>query len=257
LTDSTDSRFSRRTFLAGFAAATASNSVAAEENPAFPPSLTDVNFRKLIEGSDLTYDKPVPRSEEGVPIGNGRMGSLVWTTPTQLRLQINRVDLYANNSATNSFFERHNDYCGGCSYVDIDFGGGGGDPFPATGFGQRLSVYDGTLSIEGKELTANALAWPAQDVMAIMANDRRPGHDRVAVTLQMLRYETKYFGQQLETFARDHIVTVQNRSHTAVSQLIVRGDRIALTQVFLRRAASTHSRRLRSRWRANPQSRVL
>ena len=75
-------------------------------------------------------------------MGNGRMGSLVWTTGSSIRMQINRVDVYANDSSTNSFFERHNDYCGGCGYVDIDFGGAGEDPFPAAGFGQRLSVYE-------------------------------------------------------------------------------------------------------------------
>ena len=115
----------RRTFLAAGAAATA----AAQSNGG------DIDLRALISDADLVYAKPVPRSEEGMPVGNGRMGSLVWTTPESLRLQINRVDVYANNSYTNSFFERHNDYCGGCGYVDIDFGK---EVFPESGFAQRL-----------------------------------------------------------------------------------------------------------------------
>ena len=78
---------------------------------------------QTISHSDLVYDRPVARSEEGIPVGNGRMGSLVWTTLSQLRFQINRVDVYANNCATNSFFERHNDDRGGCAYLDIEFGG--------------------------------------------------------------------------------------------------------------------------------------
>jgi hypothetical protein len=57
-----------------------------------------------------------------------------------IRFQINRVDVYANNSYSNSFFERHNDYCGGCAYVEIDFS----EPiFAGADFHQRLSVYDG------------------------------------------------------------------------------------------------------------------
>src|SRR5262245_12338219 len=62
------------------------------------------DIAKLISQSDLVYEKPVPRSEEGMPIGNGRMGTLVWTTPVSLRMQINRVDVYGNDSTTNSFF---------------------------------------------------------------------------------------------------------------------------------------------------------
>ncbi len=186
----------------------------------------------MISRADLHYDKPAPRSEEGIPIGNGRMGSLVWTTPTQVRMQINRVDVYANNSATNCFFERHNDYCGGCGYVDLDFAGEGAVPFPEAGFKQHLSVYDGALAIEGIGVSARVFGWPTQDVMAVTVDDRRTTREPVSIALRMLRSETKYFGNQLEPMARDHIVTVQNRNHTAASRLFVREGRIALTQEF-------------------------
>src|SRR5215469_8694083 len=126
----------RRSFLAAGMAAPA---LTAAADPPSSSSLSAVDFRKLISRGDLAYEKPVLRSEEGIPVGNGRMGSLIWTKPTQLRFQINRADVYANNSATNSFFERHNDYCGGCAFLDIDFGAES-PTFPETGFPQRLSI---------------------------------------------------------------------------------------------------------------------
>ncbi len=220
---------SRRTFLAAALAAPAVTPAEAEAEQT-PPS--DADLRRVISRADLHYDKPAPRSEEGIPIGNGRMGTLVWTTPTQVRMQINRVDVYANDSATNCFFERHNDYCGGCGYIDLDFAGEGAVPFPEAGFEQHLSVYDGTLAIDGDGVSARVFAWPAQDVMAITVEDRRTARQPVSIALRMLRSETKYFGNQLEPMARDHIVTVQNRNHTAASQLFVREGRIALTQEF-------------------------
>ncbi|TFG44838.1 MAG: hypothetical protein E4H40_08970, partial [Candidatus Brocadiia bacterium] len=70
-------------------------------------SLLSVDYQKLISRSDLKYNKQVARSEEGLPVGNGRMGTLVWTTPSSLKFQINRVDVYANNRNTNSFNKRH------------------------------------------------------------------------------------------------------------------------------------------------------
>src|ERR1700678_3902435 len=153
---------SRRTFLA---AGIGAGMLSAAE-PALAAPLLDVDYRKLVSRADLVYEKPAARSEEGIPIGNGRMGSLVWTTPTQLRFQINRVDVYASNCASNSFFERHTDYCGGCGFLDSDFGAGpGAPPFPESGFGQRLSVYDGALRIEGKGIAARLLAWPERDVI--------------------------------------------------------------------------------------------
>lgn len=216
--------FSRRVFIG--------SSVAAAVAAAQDAASSAVDLRAVIAKSDLIYNKPAPRSEEGIPVGNGRMGTLVWTTPTQLRMQINRPDVYPNNSATNSFFERHNDYCGGCGFVDIDCAAFGSEPFPESGFPQRLSVYDGMLAINGQGVAARMVAWPAQDVMAIEVTDRRTAPEPVHVELRMLRHETKYHGQQLETFVRDHIVMVQTRNHTAASRLEVRGGRIVLTQDF-------------------------
>jgi len=218
---------SRRAFLsAGLAAPALATGAAAGS------SLLGVNYRELVSRADLIYDTPAARSEEGIPVGNGRMGSLVWTSPSALKFQINRVDVYANNSYTNSFFERQSDYCGGCGFVDIDFGDLGEDVFPAAGFSQRLSVYDGLLTVKGRGVAARILAWHEKDVMAIELDDQRPAREPVRVNLRMLRYASQYFGQQLETFAREHVVRVQTRNHTATSQLIVRGNRIVLTQEF-------------------------
>jgi hypothetical protein len=83
----------RRGFLGLAATATGATALAAQAERAGDPEL-----RALISQADLHYLKSAARSEEGIPIGNGRMGTLVWTTPQSLRFQINRVDVYANNS---------------------------------------------------------------------------------------------------------------------------------------------------------------
>src|SRR5262245_44690296 len=195
-------------------------------------SLLEVNLRKLLERADLSYDRPAARSEEGIPVGNGRMGSLVWTVPAALKFQINRVDVYGNDCYTKSFFERHSDYAGGCGFVDIEFGDLGEAVFPATGFSQRLSVYDGLLELKGKDVTTRVLAWPAQDVMAVEIDDRRGRPEPLKINLRMLRYASQYFGQELETFAANHIVAIQTRNHRATSQLQIKGDKIILMQEF-------------------------
>src|SRR5688572_10261353 len=82
-------------------------------------------LRELIAHGDLRYPGATERSEDGLPLGNGRMGSLVWTTPTSVRLQINRVDVQSISGTTTSFFERHSDYMGGCGFVEIDLGAAG------------------------------------------------------------------------------------------------------------------------------------
>jgi hypothetical protein len=234
-TASSEARCSRREFLSLAVAAPIVSSQASTttELPAIQPSaLLAVNYRKLLSRADLNYGRPVARSEEGIPVGNGRMGSLVWTAPDALKFQINRVDVYGNDSYTNSFFERHSDYCGGCGFVDIEFGELGEDVFPTTGFTQRLSVYDGLLELSGKGVTAQVLVWPEKDVMAVEITDRRRAPEPIRINLRMLRHASQYFGQELETFAANHAVAVQTRNHRATSQLIIKGDKIVLMQEF-------------------------
>jgi hypothetical protein len=104
-----DSASSRRSFLAkGLAAVTvaAEPGVTTDTNAAHSHDPAATSLHARIARANLVYDKPVTRSEEGMPLGNGRHGTLVWTTPTQVCLQINRVDVYGNDCRTNSFFER-------------------------------------------------------------------------------------------------------------------------------------------------------
>jgi hypothetical protein len=190
------------------------------------------DLRTLISHADLVYDKPVPRSEDGMPLGNGRMGSLVWTSPTALKFQINRVDVQPINRDTNSFVERNTDYMGGCGFVDLDLAGAGPDVFTDGMTTQHLSVYDARLDLKTRGLSARLLAWHAHDVLAIEIDDQRDTPEPIQVNLRMLRFEAPYFGGDLERMVANHIVTVRTRNHTAASQLAVQDGRIALLQEF-------------------------
>jgi hypothetical protein len=189
------------------------------------------DLRTLLSHADLHYPSPVSRSEDGLPLGNGRMGSLVWTSPTALRFQINRNDVQSINRDTASFFERNSDYMGGCAFADIDFGGGGDDVFVAENCPQHLSVYDGLLTLQGRGVSSKLVALPDHDAFAIEIEDQRSQPQSLSVNLRMLRHLSQYAGQ-LETLIKERMVTVRTRHHTATSQLHVRGDRIILTQEF-------------------------
>src|ERR1043166_1271295 len=129
--------------------------------------LLNIDYRALVSRADLDNDKPATRSEEGQPVGNGRMGSLVWTTPSALHFQINRVDVFGEDSYTTSFPKQDSDYASGCGYVDINVVQAGENVFEGKKFNQHLSLYDGLMTAKGDGLTARVLAWPARDVMAI------------------------------------------------------------------------------------------
>ncbi|MBC9797202.1 glycosyl hydrolase family 95 catalytic domain-containing protein [Sinomicrobium weinanense] len=177
-----------------------------------PSQWPDVDYGKLISRADLVYNTPAERSEAGHPVGNGRMGSLVWTIPSSLKFQLNRVDVFGNNSDSDNFFERHTDYCGGIGYVDVDFGE---DIFKGPEFRQHLSCHDGLETVDGKAVQASILAWDEADVMAIKVRDRRTSQAPVFTNLRMLRPAIARSGD-----------------HSAISKLDIAGDRIVLTQEF-------------------------
>jgi hypothetical protein len=148
-------------------------------------SLPDVNYEDLVSRASITYDKPVTKSEEGLPIGNGRMGSLVWTSPSAIRFQLNRVDVFANNAASNNFFERHTDYCSGIGFVDVDFLTN--DVFDDGNFRQHLSCYDGLMNIKGGATDVDILAWNEQDVMAVRIEGNQVSSNMIHISLRALR----------------------------------------------------------------------
>jgi hypothetical protein len=192
----------------------------------------DVDYASLVSRADITYTQPVTRSEEGLPVGNGRMGSLVWTTPEAIKFQINRADVYAENCTTCSFPRADRDYASGCGYVDINLVDYGETVFAGDKFRQHLGVYDGLMTAQGSGVTARVLAWHRRDIMAVEIEDNRERPEPISVDLRMLRYVRQYNPGKEFDLSNRHIVKVRTVEHTAESQLDIRDGRIILTQQF-------------------------
>ena len=174
--------------------------------------MKDFDHAEWVGRADIVLDRPVDRSEGGMPIGNGRTGTLVWTTPTAIRMQINRVDVFGCNRQTNSF-HFHEDYCGGCGFVDIDLGDA--DVFTDDTTHQHLGLYDALLTLRGKGVEASVLAWHERDVIAVQIRDDRETPEPIRINLCMLREPVKL-----------------TYSHRAESTFGREGNRITLGQTF-------------------------
>ncbi len=189
-------------------------------------------IQDLIGRADIRLEAPVSRPEAGMPIGNGAMGTLIWTSPTALHMQINRSDVFGAGAATLSFPERDTDYAGGCGFVDLDLGGAGEDVFTAGAMRQHLALYTGELWLQGTGVQVRALAWPRQDVIALEVHDQRVQPQPVAVELRMLRYRRQYLPGRNDALAKARTVETQHRDQFAASQLEIRGQAAILTQRF-------------------------
>jgi hypothetical protein len=185
-----------------------------------------------IARGDLDFTTPTTRSDEGMPVGNGRMGSLVWTTPSAVKFQINRCDVFSSDGSSVSFPRADVDYASGCGYVDINVASAGPDVFTTPGFNQHLALYDGTMTAQGVGVTARVIAWNAHDVMAIEVEDRRERPEPINIDLRMLRYAVEYFTGMNWQLTSNHAIAYQTANHYATSQLHIRDGAILLTQRF-------------------------
>lgn len=195
-------------------------------------SMIQVDHSRQIARADLDYATPVTRSEEGMPIGNGRMGTLVWTTPSALKMQINRVDVHAMDSTTFSFPRADSDYGYGCGYVDVNFGDGGAQIFSGPSFHQHLSLYDAEMAARGKGVTARTLAWSNGDVIAIEIDDQRAAPAPIDIDLRMLRFQWQYTPGKTAEQEEEHSNIFHTNAQTATSTLGIRNQFITLTQQF-------------------------
>ena len=143
------------------------------------------NNRERISQSDLIYERPVAHGREGQPIGNGRMGTMVWTTPGALHCQINRSDVFAVNKDHGSTRGGATDGFGGCAQVVVDVGG---SPFGAKdGFRQRLSLYHAECTVEGGQVRARCFVAANRDVLALEVDDGREEPQPLRMTVSMWR----------------------------------------------------------------------
>ncbi len=170
---------------------------------------------ELVRHADLEYEGTVPRSEDGLPIGNGRMGTLLWTSPSALKMQVNRTDVIANGPATSSFNTLHSGYGYACAFVDFDFVDYGPDVFDES-MRWHLDVYDARAGIRSRGVEIDGFAAAQRDAFMFRIRDGRQEPTGISLKLKMLRYPE-----------------VLHLNHVSVSSFHRVGDVIVLRQVFM------------------------
>ena len=173
---------------------------------------------RRIESADIVLREPIGHPNEGMPIGNGRMGTLVWTTPASLEFQINRVDVFAvNRNTAGEHFSRTGpttDYCGSCARLHIGFGGEPLRGIPH--FRQSLSLWSARCAVDGQGVRAECWVAAEDDVLVVTVTDDRASPLQIDVTLSMWREPETRRGAHTAAFAfqqnTDRIAVVQNFS---------------------------------------------
>ncbi len=188
----------------------------------------EVDYRALIGRADLIYEQPVEHPVRGQPIGNGRTGTMVWTSPGAIHFQINRSDLFSVNKSHAGDYADPADHCSACAQVTVEVGGA---PFAgaAPDFSQRLSLYEAECTIHGDGVTARCFVAASEDlseptdVLVVEIGDGRAEPQPVRVALSMWRPP--------EVRTGNHLAAYSFAEHSSITDGEC-SDRLTLAQQF-------------------------
>ncbi|WP_067774232.1 glycosyl hydrolase family 95 catalytic domain-containing protein [Akkermansia glycaniphila] len=165
----------------------------ASENEAKQGVADVVPFRadsSYVSRHDIVYQSPMKVPVEGVPLGNGKMGGLVWTQDRGIEFQIHKDDIWSNSEAGHSGrVPRH------AARVRLDFG------VPVFSWIHALNNFQGRLSLERGEASfasqsnfgdVQVRTWLAQD-RNVWVIECEGSEDAAPVTAHLERIGSRAF----------------------------------------------------------------
>jgi len=171
----------------------------------------NVDYEALVSEADIVYNSPA-NGTDGHPIGNGRMGTMVWTSSSTINFQINRNDVFAVNRDHIGPQERRAggrlgdhcvDCCCACARITIDLGG---NVFSGA-FSQHLSLYWAEETISGEAVSLRCFVSSTRDVLVVEIDDSRPNPQPVRLTLSMWRPPVVQTGNHTARYDFDESLT--------------------------------------------------
>ncbi len=106
----------------------------------------NVDYKNYLSKHDIVFQSPNYEGFEGLTIGNGDLGGMVWSTNTGIEMQINKIDLYDDphkNSESRVTLRA-------AGRLKIDFGVPTNEWLYINDFEGRLSMYDATATFRSR-----------------------------------------------------------------------------------------------------------
>jgi len=146
----------------------------------------DVNYEEILQSHDVVFRTPSHDATYGLPIGNGDMGCLLWTSENKINIAINKTDLWDDApSPVNPecasldvpwmdapFIEGSENLttCRHGARLTIDLNCPAFEFLYQENFEARLSLYDGTarISAETPFMNTSVNAFVSDDKVAVV-----------------------------------------------------------------------------------------
>ena len=168
------------------------------------------DWAALLDRSDVFYHIPTERHEDGLPIGNGDLGTMLWTPTLDggLMFQLNKADAWScdnRSSITNSL----------PSLVRLVVKTSRPMQKDAMDFLQHLSLKDGMVYLHSRyahgQCTGRVFISAVRPVLVVELSDTRPGAAEMtaALTLWRMNLDTPEAGGAKFVLRNDCAVLVQ------------------------------------------------
>lgn len=158
---------------------------------------------------DLVYLSPPDDPTQGIPLGNGDLGVLVWSEGSKLIFVLNKCDLWDDGPPRlRNWAPAEEDYCSALRHagrIVLDFGVPLFDLFYLSDFQGRLQLADATLHLMATgplgSVTVRAFVSHAEGVLCLDVEATMPEAIPVEITVE--RYGSRTFGHWYQQINRD------------------------------------------------------
>jgi alpha-L-fucosidase 2 len=146
-----------------------------------PGNFVTIDYPDFLSQHDVVYLAPAPDGIDGLPIGNGDVGAVLWSPPDHLRLAINKIDLWDDGppGPFNSWGEEDEEISTmlrAAGALTISHGLPSLDRLYLTDFAARLRLADAAIDLRAatpfSAITAQAFISEAAQVLVVRYQDQ-------------------------------------------------------------------------------------
>ena len=187
----------------------------------------DVNYKDYLSKHDIVFQTPNYEGFEGLTIGNGDLGGIVWCNRNGIEMQINKSDLYDRTNSESATVLR------GAAHLRINFGMPNNEWLYLKDFEARMGMFDATSHFKSETPFSNTdiKTWvDANDNVWVVDCDLKTFGELqsgTAVSIELERWGSRAFGGwYARTDSKDPAVGLGN------AKVNVQNNTIYITEHF-------------------------
>lgn len=188
-----------------------------------------ISWPERVSQHDVVYLSPPDDPMDGLPIGNGDIGGLWWTSGSKLHLSINKVDTW-DDGPEQHFYNweapaevEHQTTLRSCGRVTVDLGFPVLDPIYLKDFQARLGLADATVRSESTsafgDASIRAYASRPDGVMVLRVETQTI--EPVAPWIELSRFGSRGFGHWFNRVRREPALHIDGTATTQVDGCIL------------------------------------